>query len=114
MPQFILLPYFLKQAKRLLKKYPDLKEALTTTFKTFDKRQSDNLGRNIYKIRLTSRNVNRGKSKPLRLIALLFEMEDYIIPITIYSKGTQTNITTKETNTHLCMILYELRMQKLL
>lgn len=111
MPQAILLPYFVKQIKHLLKKYPDLKETLATTLKIFDKRQSDNLGHNIYKVRLTSGSINKGKSKSLRLIVLLLEVEDFIIPITIYFKGTQTTITTKEINSKLCMILYELRIQ---
>jgi hypothetical protein len=109
MLQPILLPYFLKQIKRLLKKYPDLKDAFIVALKNFDKRQADNLGHSIYKIRLASRSINKGKNKSLRLIVLMLEIEGFIIPVTMYFKGAQTNITTKEINSHLCMILYELR-----
>lgn len=108
----IILPYFLKRAKSLLKKYPDLKETLMASLKNFYKRHADNLGHNIYKIRIASKSINKGKSKSLRLITLLLEVDNFIIPITIYYKGEQTTITTKEINSHLCVILYELRMRK--
>ena len=113
MYQPIILPYFKRQLKQHAKKYRHLKEAVIDTLEHFEKAQHDNIGQNIYKVRVRSKDIPKGKSKSFRLLVLLIETEDYIIPLALYFKGDQENISKKEISDHIEIILFELRMQKL-
>ena len=110
----IIRPHFRRQLKRYLKKYRHLKDDIIITLENFDKRQHDPLGRSVYKVRLKSRDVPRGKSKTFRLIVLVIEVERFLVPITIYFKGERQDITKRELNNHLEIILFELKTQDLL
>lgn len=109
MLQPLLLPHFKKQLKRLLKKYPRLQNSLIETLETFQKQNEVHLGRNIYKVRLQSKDISRGKNKSFRLIVLLIEIEGLLVPVTVYFKGDKANISKQELNDHLETILFELR-----
>jgi len=109
MYKIVILPHFYKQLKRYSKKYRHLKNSITKTLESFNKKQHISLGKNVYKIRLKTKDVSKGKSKSFRLIVLLIEVENYLVPITLYFKGNQASITKKETNRHLEIILGELK-----
>jgi len=104
----IILPHFRKQLKPLAKKYPSLKRTFIDTFNTFETRTSAPLGHGLYKVRLSPKELNKGKSKSLRCITLCIEQGDFLVPVTIYSKADRTGITTKELESHTEMILFEL------
>ena len=61
MYQSIVLDYFKRQLKPLLKKHRDLKDAVIEALKHFDKRQNDHLGGNVYKVRLKVKSLPRVK-----------------------------------------------------
>ena len=77
----------------------------------FRKEANPHLGHNVYKVRLKTKDIHRGKSKSFRLLVLIVEVDQYIVPMTLYFKGDQENITKKELNNHLENILWELRLQ---
>ena len=111
MSQFIILPHFYRQLKKLVKKYRHLKAAVINVLENFDKKKQTHLGQNVYKIRLRTSDVSRGKSKSFRLIVLVVESGAYLVPIAIYFKGDREAISQKELNAHLETILLELRSQ---
>lgn len=108
MYQPIILPYFRRQLEQYTKKYRHLKDAVIAVLDNFHKEQYTPLGQNIYKVRLRSKDIPRGKSKSFRLLVLVVEIEEYLVPITIYFKGDREDVTKKEINKHLENILLEL------
>ena len=108
MHQPIILPHFYKQLKQYAKKYRHLKSSIIETLENFNKKQHTSLGKNVYKIRLKTKDISKGKSKSFRLIVLLIEVKNYIVPMTLYFKGKQASITKKEINRHLKIILEKL------
>jgi hypothetical protein len=113
MYQTIILPHFLREAKGLLKRYPALKNELSAVLSNFDPAGHPHLGQNVYKVRVASKSLQRGKSKGLRLIVLLIEQDGFLVPLTIYYKGSKADIQLKEINHHLEIILLELKFQAL-
>jgi|SRR3989338_2041427 len=111
MYQPVILSYFRRQLAEYLKKYRHLKEAVIETLQNFRKEANPHLGHNVYKVRLKTKDIHRGKSKSFRLLVLIVEVDQYIVPMTLYFKGDQENITKKELNNHLENILWELRLQ---
>lgn len=114
MYQPLILPHFHKQLKAYTKKYRHLKDEVVKAVKQFNKARHPRLGNNIYKIRVGSRDIQKGKSKSFRLLVFIIEAENFIIPITLYFKGDQEDINKKEINDHLEALLFELRTQKLM
>ena len=112
MSQAIILPHFRKQLKRYLKKYRHLKSGVITALENFSPARGLHIGNHVYKIRIITKDINRGKSKSFRLLIMVIEVEHYLVPITIYFKGDRANITEKELNAHLEIILWELRSVK--
>ena len=104
----IILPHFKKQLKPLVKKYPSLKESFIETFDAFIPTNNISLGHNLYKIRLSPKELNKGKSKGLRCVVLCIEQDGYIVPVTIYSKSDKASVSVKELEAHTEMILFEL------
>jgi hypothetical protein len=89
---------FDKQAKRLSKKYPSLKNDLSDLIDslTTDPEQGKPLGNNFYKIRLAISSKNKGKSGGARIITYVKITETTIYLTSIYDKGEKANITDKE------------------
>ncbi len=91
------LPRFEKDVKRLHKKFPKIKEDLQKVIKdiTLNPTLGQELGANIYKIRVANSSVPTGKSGGFRVITYYKSGEDLYL-ITIYSKTEQDSITTKK------------------
>jgi len=53
-------------------------------------------GNLVYKTRLKNPDANKGESEGFRVIWYLVTSENEIYPLTIYSKSSQTDITSKE------------------
>jgi len=111
MRQYLILPHFKKQLKPLCRKYRHLKNDLIEILEDFNKSEHQTLKNSLYKIRMKCGDIPRGKNKSFRLIVFLVEIEtqNYIIPITIYYKSDKANISLKEINKHLEIILFEAR-----
>jgi len=79
---------FDKQAKKLGKKYKNLKQdisALLSDFETLHQ-QSISIQKNLYKIRLANSNKNKGKSAGYRIYYYV-QVEEITYLLTIYDKS---------------------------
>lgn len=100
---------FLKELKRLARKYPSVLKAfekLALSLKD-DERPGDKIpgvGYDVYKVRLPNPSARRGKSGGFRVIYYV-QLADAIILVTIYSKTEQTDISPE----NIRQILKELR-----
>ena len=92
------IPLFDKQAKRLAKKYPSLKNDLTELFESLadDPEQGVALGNNFYKIRLAIASKGKGKSGGARIITYVKITATSVFLASIYDKSNKTTITDKE------------------
>lgn len=104
--------HFKREIKSLAKKYPSLLDDVIVTLSTFDKRANISLGAGIYKIRMKSSQLPKGKGGAFRIIILLIEIDAMIAPITIYFKSDKANITKKEIVFHANLIRRELGLNK--
>ena len=109
-----LADHFLRQLKRYVKKYRSLENDLIKTLQNFNTETAQYLGSKLYKARLRSSSVPKGKNKSFRLILFLFEIKTTLIPITIYFKGDRSDILEKEIEYHLAMILADIQQKKFL
>ncbi|MVN22559.1 type II toxin-antitoxin system RelE/ParE family toxin [Mucilaginibacter arboris] len=92
------IPLFDKQAKRLSKKYPSLKEDLTELLESLAEKpiQGTALGNNFYKIRLPILSKGKGKSGGARIITYIKIMGTTVFLASIYDKSERSTITDKE------------------
>lgn len=89
---------FDKQAKRLSKKYPSLKndlaEPITKLSDELD--QGTALGNNFYKIRLAITGKGKGKSGVARLITYVKVIGKTVYLTAIYDKGQKSTVSDNE------------------
>lgn len=91
-------PHFLRELKRLAKKYPSLKNELTELSKSLleNPTQGVFLGKDCYKIRLAIASKGRGKSGGGRLVTCVKVLRDSIFLISIYDKAERENLPDHE------------------
>lgn len=89
---------FIKNAKRLIKKYPSLKNEIVELITSLEinPTQGTDLGNNCYKIRLAIKSKNTGKSGGARIISFVKFTDTKVILLTIYDKSDKNTITDKE------------------
>jgi hypothetical protein len=92
------IPLFDKQAKRLAKKHPSLKNDLAQLVESLsnEPKQGKALGNNFYKIRLAIASKGKGKSGGARVITYLKVVETTVFLTSIYNKSEKSTITNKE------------------
>lgn len=90
--------FFDKQAKRLVKKYPSLKNDLAELFEALANNpdQGTALGNNFYKIRLAITSKGKGKSGGARIITFLKVSLTTVYLTSIYDKSEKSTISNKE------------------
>ena len=88
---------FKKQAKRLIKKFPSLKQELADLSTTLAKELAAGtpLGNNTYKIRLAIKSKGKGKSGGARVITYAVKEENEVYLLTIYDKSEFDNVDDK-------------------
>ncbi len=91
---------FKKEAKKLIKKYPSLKQELAKLFIQLETNPTlgTPLGNDIYKIRLAIASKNKGKSGGARVLSFLKITANTVLLFSIYNKGDIDNISGKEIN----------------
>ncbi|MDO8582326.1 MAG: hypothetical protein Q7S16_05650 [bacterium] len=114
MYQIYLADHFLRQLKQYLKKYRTLEHDLIETLQSFDTETAQYLGSKLYKVRLRSSDIQKGKNKSFRLILFVFEIKTTLVPVVIYFKGDRSDILEKEIEYHLAMILADIQQKKFL
>jgi mRNA-degrading endonuclease RelE of RelBE toxin-antitoxin system len=89
---------FEKQAKRLLKKVPSLKQELRALRNDLikDPMRGIPLGNNCYKIRLAIASKGKGKSGGARIITHVVVMNKLVYLLNIYDKSEQADLPSKE------------------
>lgn len=92
------IPPFDKQLKRLVKKYPSLKNEFAELLESLEQEpeQGTNLGNNCYKIRIAIASKGKGKSGGARVITNFVIAEETVFLISIYDKSEKENLTDKE------------------
>ena len=108
--RIITTDHFSKQLKALGKKYRSISRDVSRVLNTFDKESAQYLGARMYKMRVQSADMNKGKSGGFRLIVLCMEVANMLIPIALYQKSNQENITESELGYHLASVRAELDM----
>jgi hypothetical protein len=96
--EIIAVPRFAKDAKKLSKKYPSLKEELKQLVQSLERQpvQGKNLGNNCFKIRLAIRSKNSGKSGGARIVTYVAVLDSIVYLLCIYDKSEQDDIGDKE------------------
>lgn len=91
-------PNFEKEAKKLNKRYPSLKEELVSLIIELGEHPTlgTHLGNNVYKIRLAIASLNKGKSGGARIISFVKVSATTVTLLSIYAKGNKETITEKE------------------
>lgn len=98
------VPSFLKELKRLSKRYVSIKEDVLALGRSLqmNPNQGVDLGRGLRKIRMVITSKGRGKSGGVRVITLnvVFDADSVeILLVGIYDKTERENITMKEIET---------------
>ena len=88
---------FKKEAKRLAKKYPSLKDDLLELSKALSRNPQAGtpLGNNAYKVRVAIRSKGKGKSGGARVVTYLITEEKEVYLLLIYDKSEVENIDDK-------------------
>lgn len=105
----ILIDNFKREARRLLKKYPSLKNELVVLQQQLleNPRMGIQIAENVYKIRLSVKSKGRGKSGGMRVITFVWEvvaeqeeddttLDTTIFLASIYDKSEEENISDKD------------------
>lgn len=89
---------FDKELKRLVKKYPSLKEEIARLFSLLetDPMTGTPIGKGCYKIRLAIASKGKGKSGGARVITHCAITETAVVLLSIYDKSEQADISNKE------------------
>lgn len=90
----IATPDFKKFFKKLLKKFPSLKDDLAVLIDVLenDYQIGTALGNNLFKVRLAIESKNKGKSAGARVIYFFLAEDNEIYLIHIFDKGQLENI----------------------
>ena len=96
--------YFLKEVKRLSKRYKSLKDDLDGLVASLHENplQGVDLGGGLHKVRMAITSKGKGKSGDARIITftLILSQEDTTIALLyLYDKSERSNITDKELET---------------
>jgi len=88
---------FKKEAKRLIKKFPSLKQELASlsTRLATEPETGTPLGNNTYKIRIAIKSKGKGKSGGGRVITYVVTEDQEVYLLTIYDKSEFDNLDDK-------------------
>ncbi len=89
---------FKKQAKKLIKKFPSLKEELNQLVDSLitNPQQGTPLANHCFKIRIAIASKGKGKSGGARIITHIQVINKKVFLLSIYDKAEQDNIADKD------------------
>ena len=104
---------FQRCIKHLKKKFPRIKNDLFVPFQNLQKDPQigdpiPGWNRKVWKIRISSRDLKRGKSGAFRVIYAWTSGEQILFPLFVYFKGDQEDITKAEIEALLKKLFFEL------
>lgn len=82
--------------KPYLKKHQSLRDDIIESLRFFDKRLCVSLGVNLYKMRVATGVLSKGKSGSFRMVVYILEFEGVLVPIAFYSKHDRESISKQE------------------
>lgn len=102
----IIIPSFLKELKKLVKKYPSLKQEYLDLISSLEENpiQGVKLSNNCYKVRVAIKSKGKGKSGGARVITLVTIVDETVHLLSIYDKSEQDTISDKRLKELLDMI----------
>jgi hypothetical protein len=102
---------FQRQAKRLSKKFPSLKNELLTLIERLkeEPQQGTPLGDDCYKVRLSIASKNKGKSGGARVVTCIYLADSELYLLSIYDKSEKSSLNDKELK-ELIKVVKELKM----
>jgi mRNA-degrading endonuclease RelE of RelBE toxin-antitoxin system len=94
----IAIPPFIRELKRLAKKFPSLKSEYHELVKELQENPEKGrpLGNNLFKIRLAIASKGKGKSGGARVITYLKTEQGNVYLLSIYDKGERDTISDNE------------------
>lgn len=105
--------HFKKQLKKLKKKYPQIIKDILESFTDLDLDAQPHIGQSIYKIRIPSSDMNKGKSGAFRSYCYFYNTKDLLVPLCIYAKNEKETITNNQLKVHFELVVMELlKLQK--
>ena len=86
--RFETLPLFEKQVKKLLKKYPHIKNDIKNFVNDFNKlhQKATSIKKNIFKVRIANSDKNKGKRSGYRAY-YYYKVDDVVYLLNIYDKS---------------------------
>ena len=92
------LPFFDKQLKRLVKKYPSLKKEYAELVSALADQPTKGvyIGDNCYEIRIAIASKGKGKTGGARVITCIQVIDEVAYLVSIYDKSEQENIHDKD------------------
>lgn len=95
--EVIPLPEFVRELKRLAKKYRSLKSELETLGNVLAARprMGTAIGHNCYKVRVAIKSKGIGKSGGARVITCVVAIREEVYLLSIYDKSEQSTLTDK-------------------
>ncbi|MBI2464206.1 hypothetical protein HYV57_04580 [Candidatus Peregrinibacteria bacterium] len=100
--------HFKRQLKKLKKKYFHVKEDFLKEMDFFDINRSISIGRSIYKIRIRSNDISKGKSGGFRCYLYLYMKKNVLVPLCIYAKSDIDTLTDNELQYHFNQVISEI------
>lgn len=97
----VLSEHFIKEAKRLSKKYNSLKTELSRMIEVLEQNPTHGIaiGNNVYKIRLAISSKGKGKTGGGRVITYVMIDDNTVLLLAIYNKGDKDTISDNEIRT---------------
>jgi mRNA-degrading endonuclease RelE of RelBE toxin-antitoxin system len=92
--------HFKRQLKKLKKKYPHVKDDLLNMIDSFNPKNEISIGQSIYKIRIPSSDMQKGKSGGFRSYLYMYIKKNLLLPLCIYPKSETESITESELKYH--------------
>ncbi|EKD64327.1 MAG: hypothetical protein ACD_51C00025G0002 [uncultured bacterium] len=100
--------HFKSQLKKLISKYPHVKEDLLNELDHLNIENEIHIGHSIYKIRIKSSDMKKGKSGGYRCYIYFYIKNELLVPLCIYAKNQQENISENELRYHFDAITEDL------
>ncbi|PIQ78012.1 addiction module antitoxin [Candidatus Peregrinibacteria bacterium CG11_big_fil_rev_8_21_14_0_20_41_10] len=107
-PKLYFSEHFQKQLKKLKRKYPQIKNDILAIINQLETDAAISIGKSIYKIRIPSSDMQKGKSGSFRSYIYLYTKNTLIIPLCIYAKSKIENISENELKYHFDQTIKEI------
>jgi len=100
------IPYFDRQAKRLIRKFQSIKNELSELVDSLetDPSQGVSLGNDCFKIRVAIKSKGKGKSGGVRVLTHVIVVREEVYLLSVFDKSEKENISDEELQVLLKMI----------